>query len=263
MNIVKFPIFNWTLNINPVAFKIFNIDIYWYAFLIAVSFVIAMIAFKKQDGKYGIKYNDILDLAIFLLPISLIGARLYYVIFNLGYYLNNPMQIFNIRSGGMAIYGGLIAGVITIYFFCKKKKIQLLDLLDYIISYVALGQAIGRWGNFINGESYGTPTNLPWKMGIYQQGVLEYVHPTFLYESICTLIIFLLLIKIGKNKKFKGELTCIYLILYSFARMLIESIRIDSLMLYNFRISQILSLIIFVTFCIIWIINVKKSKKTK
>ena len=263
MNTVIFPIFNWTLNINPVAFRIFNINIYWYAILIALSFGIAMIAFKKQDGKYGIQYNDILDLAVFLIPISLIGARLYYVIFNLGYYLQNPIQIFNVRSGGIAIYGGLIGGIFIIYIFSKKKKISILDLLDYIIPYVALGQAIGRWGNFINGEAYGVKTNLPWKMGIYKLGAIEYVHPTFLYESVCTLIIFLLLIKIEKNRKFKGELTCIYLILYSFARMLIESIRIDSLMLYNFRISQILSLIIFVTFCIIWIINVKKSKKTK
>ena len=263
MNRVTFPIFNWTFNINPVAFRIFNIDIYWYAILIALSFVIAIIALKKQDGKYGIKYNDILDLAIFLIPISLIGARLYYVAFNLGYYINNPSQIFNIRSGGMAIYGGLILGVIAIYFFCKKKNIQFLDLLDYIIPYVALGQSIGRWGNFINGEAYGTITSMPWKMGIYKQGVLQYVHPTFLYESITTFFIFIILLKIGKNRKFKGELTCIYLILYSFARMIIEGIRIDSLMLYNIRISQILSMVLFVTFCIIWTSNVKKIKKTK
>ena len=263
MNTITFPILNLILNINPIAFNIFNIDIYWYAILITISFVIAIIAFKKQDGKYGIKYEDILDLSIFLIPVSLIGARLYYIVFNLDYYFNNPDEIFNVRSGGMAIYGGLIAGVITIYIFCKKKKISILDLLDYIIPYIALGQSIGRWGNFINKEAYGTITTLPWKMGIYKQGTLQYVHPTFLYESISTFLIFLLLLKIGKKRRFKGEPTCIYLILYPFVRMLIESIRIDSLMLFNFRISGLLSGVLFVTFCIIWILNVKKVKKTK
>lgn len=263
MNTITFPIIGRTFNINPIAFKIFNTPIYWYAILISISFVIAIIAFKKQDGKYGIKYNDILDLAIFVIPISLIGARLYYVIFNFNYYIHNPGQVFNIRSGGLAIYGGLIAGGLTIYFLCKKKSISVLDLLDYIIPYVALGQAIGRWGNFINGEAYGSSTNVPWKMGIYKQGNIEYVHPTFLYESICTFLIVIFLLKKGKNRKFKGELTYIYLILYSFARMLIEGLRIDSLMLFNLRISQVLSLVLFVTFCTIWIYNVIKSKKTK
>ena len=263
MNTISFPIFNLTININPVAFTIFNIDIYWYAVLITLSFIIAIIALKKNDGKYGIKYSDILDLSVLIIPISLIGARLYYVIFNLDYYLDNLIQIFNIRNGGMAIYGGLIAGVVLIYFFCKKRNILIPDLLDYIVPYLALGQAIGRWGNFINGEAYGTQTNLPWKMGIYKNGNTQYVHPTFLYESISTFLIFILLLKISKNRKFKGELVCIYITLYSFVRIIIEGIRIDSLMLYNFRISQIISVVLFVAFCIIWIYNVVKVKKTK
>lgn len=263
MNIVTFPIFGWKFYINKVAFRILGIDIYWYAILITLSLVIAILACKKQDGKYGIKYHDILDLAILVIPISLIGARLYYVIFNLNYYSHNMSQILNIRSGGMAIYGGLIAGAITIYFFCKKRNILILDLFDYIIPYIALGQSIGRWGNFINGEAYGIATDLPWKMGIYKEDIVEYVHPTFLYESISTFFLFLLLLKIGKNRKFKGELTCIYLIVYSFVRIWIEGLRIDSLMLYKFRISQILSILLFVIFCIIWVYNVVKAKKTK
>ena len=133
---------------------------------------------------FGIKFEDIIDLLIFLIPISIISARLYYVLFDLNYFIKNPMQIFNIRTGGLAIYGGIIGGIITCIVFCKKRKINILDLLDYLAPALALGQAIGRWGNFANIEAYGVETTLPWRMGIYEANKYVEVHPTFLYESI-------------------------------------------------------------------------------
>jgi len=163
----------------------------------------------------------------------------------------------------MAIYGGLIGGIIVAYIYCKKKKIKLLDLTDYIAPCIAIAQSIGRWGNFINIEAYGTETNLPWAMGIIENNIFKQVHPTFLYESICTLLIFIVLTLLQNKRKFSGQITYIYIILYSFARIFIEGIRIDSLMLYNFKISQILSIILFVAFCTILVYKVINYKKTK
>ena len=237
MQTITFPLLKLELNIDKTAFVIFGVPVYWYAILIVASIGIALLLSKIQDGKYEIKFEDILDLSIILIPISFICARIYYVIFNINNY-KNIIDIIKIKDGGLAIYGGIIGGVVTSYLFCKKRKINLLDLLDYIVPFLALGQAIGRWGNFINIEAYGTETNLPWKMGIQVGNQIQYVHPTFLYESICNIIIFAVLSKISKKRKYKGQITYYYIVMYTFIRAIIENIRIDSLMLYNFRISR-------------------------
>ena len=223
--------------------------------------MIAFLILKINNKKCNIEYKDILDLSIFLIPISIICARLYYVIFDLEYFLENPSQIFNIRDGGLAIYGGIIGGVITCYVFCKKRNIRFLDLLDYLVPCLALGQAIGRWGNFVNIEAHGVQTDNLFRMGIIENGHYIEVHPTFLYESICTFLIFIILMFMTKRRKFAGELTYIYLILYSFVRFFIEGLRTDSLMLFSLRISQVLSLVIFVFSCIMLIINITKLRK--
>lgn len=262
MKKILFPLLNLELNMNPIAFNLFGIDVYWYGIIIIASIVLALFLCKKNDGKFGIKYEDILDLSIFLIPISIICARIYYIIFSPNKF-TSLSQILNFKDGGLAIYGGIIGGIIVAYIFCKKRGMQILDLLDYIVPFLALGQAIGRWANFINVEAYGTVTNMPWKMGIVEFGIVKYVHPTFLYESIATFIIFLLLVKISKNRKFKGEITYLYIIMYSCIRTIIEALRIDSLMLYNVRISQILSIILFVTFCIVLSKKIETTKITK
>lgn len=138
MNPITFPILNLELNISPIAFTIFGIEIYWYAIIMVSSFIIAILIFKLRDGKYGIKYSDILDLVIYLIPISIISARLYYVLFNLQDYILYPLQILNFRTGGLAIYGGIIGGVITCFIFCKKREISLVHLLDYVVPCLAL-----------------------------------------------------------------------------------------------------------------------------
>lgn len=138
MNRISFPGLNLEFNISRIAFSINNIDIYWYAILMVSAFVIALIIFKINDGKFSIKFSDILDLSVYVIPISILSARLYYVLFNIEYYLEEPLRFFDFRSGGLAIYGGIIGGAITCYIFCKKRKIDILNLLDYIVPCLAL-----------------------------------------------------------------------------------------------------------------------------
>ncbi len=263
MTKITFPVFNIKLEISKVAFSIGNINIYWYAIFIAIAFIIAIFGLKKDSKKYKIDYNDILELMVITIPISIISARLYYIIFNLDYYSNNLMEMINIKNGGLAIYGGILGAVITIIIFCKVKKINILDMLDILVPYLALGQSIGRWGNFINGEAHGRVTNNIFRMGIVENGIYMEVHPTFLYESICTLIIFFILRFLKKNRKYSGQLTYMYLLMYSFARAVIEGLRTDSLMLGNIRVSQLLSIIIFIITLIVLIYKKKKTDKIK
>lgn len=252
MNTVIFPLINLNLSIENIAFSILGIDIYWYGIIIVTGIIIGLLYLKSQDGKFNIKFSDVVDLLIFLIPISIASARLYYVIFDISYFAKYPMEIFNIRSGGLAIYGGIIGGIITGIVFCKKRKIKVLDLFDYLVPALLLGQAIGRWGNFVNVEAYGTETTLPWKMGIYELGKYKEVHPTFLYESIANIILFLIISKISKNRKFTGQLTYLYLIGYGLIRMIIEGLRADSLMLGSIRISQLLSAVILIVGIILY-----------
>ena len=203
-----------------------------------------MLLLWKRDKLYDISYENITELAIFVIPIAIICARLYFVVFRAEEFVHNPIEIFDFRTGGLAIYGGILGGIITTIVYCKIKKIHALDLLDVIAPVVALGQSIGRWGNFVNIEAYGTETKLPWRMGVYEFGEYIEVHPTFLYESVATFILFILLFRIKNKRKFKGQVTYLYLIGYGLIRMIIEGIRTDSLMIGPIRVSQLLSAII-------------------
>jgi len=138
MNKVEIPLLNLKLQISRIAFSLGKIDIYWYAILIMLAFVVGIILLRIKDGKFNIKFFDTLDLSLYIIPISIVSARIYYVLFNLSYYINNPLQMFNLKSGGLAIYGGIIGGIITCYIFCKKRKIDLIDLLDYIVPSLAV-----------------------------------------------------------------------------------------------------------------------------
>lgn len=263
METVTFPGIGLNLKISNIAITIANkIDIYWYAIFIVTGIILALLVAKKRCKLFNIDFEQILDLTIWLIPTSILGARLYYILFNLDFYLQKPSRMLNFRGGGLAIYGGIIAGIITIYIYCKKKKINFLDLLDLAAPCLALGQSIGRWGNFTNVEAYGTQTTLLWRMGIIEAGKYIEVHPTFLYESIATIIIFIILI-IKKDKiKFKGQIACTYLLLYSIERFFVEGLRTDSLMLGNIRISQLMSVIILITTVFIFCKMSKPKEKT-
>ncbi|NLY67493.1 MAG: prolipoprotein diacylglyceryl transferase [Tissierellia bacterium] len=223
---------------DPVAFEIFGIEVMWYGVLISIGVFIGIILALRETKRVGVKEDDFIDLLIFAIPSAIIGARLYYVIFNWDYYGKNLDQILNFRGGGLAIHGAIIAAIIVAILFTRKRKLDFWQMADIAAPSLILGQAIGRWGNYINQEAYGVPTDLPW--GIIIDGVK--VHPTFLYESIGNFIIFFILLWYRKKTKVTGEVFLIYLILYSSVRFFVEGLRIDSLMLGPVRVAQLVSI---------------------
>lgn len=244
---------------DRVAFSIFGIDVMWYGILMATGMILGTLIALKEANRVGIKEDDVLDLAIIAIPIGLLSARLYYVIFNWEYYSQNTSQILNFRGGGMAIHGALIGGILTGYIFTRIKKIDFLKIADVVIIGMPLAQAIGRWGNFINGEAHGGPTNLPW--AIVVDGVK--VHPTFLYESIWDLGIFIFLWIFRNKKQYEGQIIVYYVTLYSIGRFFIEGLRTDSLMIGPLRMAQIISLIGVVGGIIAHIYLSKRNKQSK
>lgn len=244
---------------DPVAFSVLGIEIRWYGLLIGLGFILAIIISYIKAPRYKINSEHFLDFCIWLIPFSVIGARLYYVIFKWEDYAGDIKAIINVRNGGLAIHGGIIAGIIVAILVCKHHRIAFFDLADLTFPQVALAQAIGRWGNFFNSEAHGGPTDLPW--GIIVEG--QKVHPTFLYESIWCLAIFLILTFIFKNRKFKGQIFLLYLILYSFERFFVEGLRTDSLMIGPFRQAQVLSIAVFAASILAYIYISKKHSTSK
>lgn len=260
MNSVAFPGLNLEFDVSKVAFNLFGVDIYSYAICIVLGIITALIFCKISEDNYYIKFDCLLEIMLFVIVFGIVGARIYYVLFNLYYYLQNPSQIFNLRDGGLAIYGGLITGILVIIKFCKKYRIHHLDFLDYIAPFVALAQSIGRWGNFFNIEAYGYETTSFFRMRIFKEyGFIE-VHPVFLYESIATFFIFVILRILQSKRKFKGHIFYSYLVLYSGIRIFLESLRVDSLMFLGMRISKVLSIIVFLYSSCILIKNIINYK---
>jgi len=242
------------MDINPVAFSIFNIDIMWYGILIGSGVLIGTLLALREARRIGFRDEDLMDLLIIAIPSAIIGARLYYVIFQFDYYKNNFLEIFNIRGGGLAIHGGIIAAVLVGAIFCKIRKVNFWQIADITAPSIILGQAIGRWGNFINQEAYGTVTDLPW--GIIING--QKVHPTFLYESLWNIVVFIFLLWYRrKARKKDGEVFLLYAILYSIGRFFVEGLRTDSLIFGDFRVAQLISIIIVVTMTGVFIKNRK------
>jgi phosphatidylglycerol:prolipoprotein diacylglycerol transferase len=187
---------------------------------------------------------------------GVIGARLYYIIFDWSNYAGDFFRIINIRNGGLAIHGGLILGFLTAVVLCRLWNVRPVNLLDLVAPAIAIAQSIGRWGNYFNSEAHGGPTNLPWAISADGQ----MVHPTFLYESIWCFVLFFVLIFIDNRRKFEGQTFLLYGILYSVERFFVEGLRTDSLMVGPFRQAQILSAAVFVIFLILYIMLRRKSK---
>lgn len=223
---------------NPVAFEVFGIGIRWYGILISIGLVLGVLIAVRESVRLGMDENLILDFILFAVPVAVVCARAYYVIFNWSYYQGDFMHMLNIRQGGLAIHGAVIGGAVTAYVFTRLKGMSFWKLADIAAPSLILGQAIGRWGNFINQEAYGRPTDLPWAIQVNGVGV----HPTFLYESLWNLVVFFFLLKRRKRKAFDGELFAGYMVLYSVGRFFIEGLRTDSLMLGDFRVAQLISL---------------------
>lgn len=225
---------------SRVAFHLFGIPVYWYAILIVTGMVIGVWLCTKEAQRRGYSEELIQDLALWVLPAAIIGARIYYVIFEWERYADDLIKIFDIRGGGMAIHGGIIGALIAGYFFCRKRKVSMIELMDIAFPALALAQGIGRWGNFINNEAHGGPTDLPWAIIVNGQKV----HPTFLYESIGDILIFLFLwFYLRKRQRYDGQLSMWYFILYGILRFFVEGLRTDSLYWGPIRMAQAVSLV--------------------
>ncbi len=240
---------------GDVLFRIGDFPVYYYGLTMALACItgvsVAYLIFKKFNPDKN--YAAIWDISAYLIIAGLLGARLYYCILNPVYYFSNPLEILNFREGGLSIHGGLIAGIITLILLSKKNHLPVLGVLDAFSCGTALGQAIGRWGNFFNSEAYGFPTDLPWKLYIplshrhAQLFNFEYYHPTFLYESLLNICIFLVLYLVMKKYAIEkpGITVCIYMILYSVVRIFVESFRLDSALdISGIPIAQIVSVFI-------------------
>jgi phosphatidylglycerol:prolipoprotein diacylglycerol transferase len=241
------------LPINRAAFHIFSRPVYWYGLLIALAIVICLVIATRQAKHFNLKADDIMDTFIALIPMMIIFARLYYVVFQWDYYKQDLGRILNTSEGGLAFYGGVIGGALAILLVTRIKKIPVSRLLDFMVVYVPLGQAIGRWGNFFNQEAFGTATNLPWGMHSSQTEATLFmlgsanptspVHPTFLYEFIANLIIFVILLRVRRKSRFPFQVFLSYLMMYGMVRFFVEGIRTDALLIpgTEIRISMVLS----------------------
>ena len=243
---IRFPgLFgDWAFTASSKALDIGN-GIYWYGILIALGLVIAIWWCMNQKSKYGITEDDLLDSVLWGIPCAIVGARIYYVLFYLDQFKNSDgsfsfRKAIAIWDGGLAIYGGVIAVVIVAIILCRSRHIKLGAMMDLVVMGLLIGQAIGRWGNFVNGEAHGGPTTLPWGMTIDGQSM---VHPTFLYESLWNLAGFVLLHFYSKKRRFKGEIALLYAAWYGAGRAWIEGLRTDSLYIGSVRVSQLLAII--------------------
>ncbi len=272
MQVLEFPKLGIELTLNPVAFSIGSISVAWYGIIIAVGFAFALVYGMRNAKRIGILPDKMIDVVIGGIVGGIVGARLYYVIFSWEEYQDNLLDIFRIWNGGLAIYGGIIGAILVGFFICRWRKVKFTAMLDLAAPGFLIGQGIGRWGNFVNIEAYGSNTTLPW--GMWSEKIredylelssasltfdpAEPVHPCFLYESLwCIAGFFLIHFLVSKHRKFDGQVFLSYLAWYGLGRVFIEGLRTDSLMLGNLRVSQVLAglLVLFSVILILVILN--------
>ena len=248
-SLISFPMLgNLTID-PPASFTVLGREIYFYGVFVGLGFLLGTLAAARRAPRFGLKEDDVYDILLWLIPCSILGARLYYVAFRLDYYLEHLDEFFAVWNGGLAIYGGVIAGILTVALVCRKKKIPALAMFDNLTYGLLLGQIIGRWGNFMNREAFGAETDIFCRMGLTApDGTTIYVHPTFLYESLWNLgvLLFLLWFEKKGKRRFDGHCITLYFLLYGIGRFWIEGLRTDSLYIGNtgIRVSQALSLVL-------------------
>ncbi len=254
---------------NPAIFSIGGFEIRWYSVLLLCAFIVATFFISREAKRFDISKDFIFNMIFWSLIFGVIGARIYYVIFDWSYFSNNINEIWKIWHGGLAIHGGIIAGLLTILVYTKKYNLRVVRYLDFIVVGLIIGQAIGRWGNFFNGEAHGIATSLEYLQklhlpefiikGMYIKGV--YYTPTFLFESISCFIGFIIICIIRRFKYIKvGTPTALYLIIYGVVRFFIERLRTDALMFQGFKIAMIVSVIMVIIGVIMLIINSRKGR---
>ncbi len=235
---------------NPIAFQIGPLSVHWYGLLIGLGILLALGLVYQESKRRKLNPDTVLDGCIYMLPFAFLGARLYYVVFNFSWYWENPSEILKVWHGGLAIHGGVLVGLVFLVFYAKKKHLVPLELLDILAPAVVLAQAIGRWGNFVNQEAHGSPVSESFIArfpSFIQRGMLidgVYYHPTFLYESLWNMGVFLFLMLLTrKSPRPHGKILAAYLGLYSLGRFFIEDLRTDSLMYGPFQVARMVSLI--------------------
>ena len=248
-SVISFPLLGNLSLTPPSCFTVFGRPIYLYGVVIALGFALAILYCSKHAPDFGIAGDDFVDLMLWLTPLSIVGARLYFVIFRWSDYAADPRQIFAVWEGGLAIYGGILAGVLVIVFVCRHKKIPVPAMLDLAVFGLLIGQILGRWGNFFNREAFGAETEIFCRMGLTDPaGNSIYVHPTFLYESLWNLIGLLFLIRFSRQgkRRYDGQCAMLYFFWYGLGRAWIEGLRSDSLYLGStgIRVSQLVSLVL-------------------
>ncbi len=280
---ISFPKLGWEFKIDPTAFRIGNLEIQWYGILITLGLVLAVLYCMPKMKRFGLDADRAIDAVIGGVIGGIIGARAYYVIFNWSEYKGDFKEIFNTRGGGLAIYGGIIGAVLVGLLICKLRKVKMLPMLDITVLGFLIGQGIGRWGNFINQEAYGTNTDslfgmtggriqaeLAWEStdisgDMAQKGIEVFadyaVHPCFLYESLWCLLGFVILAFISKHRKYDGQIFLMYLGWYGAERFFVEGLRTDSLMVGNIRVSQLLSAVLFVVSVVLQIVIFSRRRR--
>ncbi|MCR5137014.1 MAG: prolipoprotein diacylglyceryl transferase [Oscillospiraceae bacterium] len=250
----------------PSGIRIFGREIYFYGILIALGFILAILYCSRHAEDFGIRPDDLYDMLLWLIPLSIAGARLYYVVFRWDWYRLHLREIPAVWEGGLAVYGGILAGVLVGFLFCRRRKIPFPAMLDLMSFGILIGQILGRWGNFFNREAFGAETDLFCRMGLTaSDGTTVWVHPTFLYESLWNLIGLLILIfYVKKHRRYPGQCALFYFFWYGIGRFWIEGLRSDSLMIAytGLRVSQLLSLMLALGSGIILFINRRKTWQT-
>lgn len=258
-HVISFPGLGLTLHLNRVAFSVFGKDIFWYGIIICAGFILAALYVNRRVPDYGLTSDDLFDVLIFAVPVGILCARAYYVIFQWADYKDNPAEIIKIWHGGLAIYGGIIGAVAVVILYGRIKKRSIPAMLDLAAYGLLIGQAVGRWGNFVNAEAHGGETMLPWRMVI--DGGAG-VHPTFFYESIWNALGFVLLHFHSKKQRFRGEIFLEYVAWYGLGRMVIEGLRTDSLYVPGtpVRVSQVLAGVSCIAAVCLIVYNYKKHR---
>lgn len=255
--------------VDSVAFRIFNHPVAWYGIIITFGIVMATLYVLYRARQEGISSDMILDLGIYVILFAVLGCRVFYVLTSLDSY-DSFWDVFKIWEGGLAIYGGIIAGALTIFIYCRRKKKNFYQLLDMVAPAVMLGQTIGRWGNFTNGEAHGGVTDIFCRMGLHFSEYTEpnFYHPTFLYESLWNLTGFVIINLLYRKKRYNGQVALMYLTWYGFGRMLIEQLRTDSLYLFGslwevwfLKISSLIGFFCFIICGTLLVVNHVRGKR--
>ena len=261
-NVITFPALGISVTVNRVAFNVFGKDIYWYGVIIALGFALAVLYCSLRIRRFGFNNDLLFDALVAALPSAIVGARLYYVIWEWGYYSKYPSEIIAVWHGGMAIYGGIIGALIAVAVYGRVKRASIPGMFDVAALGLLIGQCLGRWGNFINGEAHGTLTDSVLGMTVNGYGPF---HPTFLYESVWTALGFVVLHLVSVYfYRFRGQIFLSYLVWYGAGRAVIEGLRTDSLYIgqTDIRVSQVVAVVSCITGLVLLVLCLRRGVRT-